>query len=115
LPPHDKPRNIMIDTGDVTWTGKKGDVVCRPSDWKAVLKFFLVNYGLHALTVVTEPGSGVVNTVSACVMSILLPYWRLMTALWYLVDFPITGKSSLEQAKLAGALVMVVPKTGCAQ
>ncbi|RPB07008.1 hypothetical protein P167DRAFT_579757 [Morchella conica CCBAS932] len=101
----------MIDPGDVTWIGKQGDVVCRPADWKDVLSFFLVNYSLHALTVITNPGSGVVITVCSCLTAILFPFRGFVIAVAYLSDLAISGGNSLEQAKLADALVMVVPRS----
>lgn len=103
------PTPAMIDPGKVTYKGEKGDVICRPSHWSDVAMFFLANYALHAFTVLTDPGSGAFITMCDCVRAILLPYTGSVKALIYISEFAIGGKTTLERAKRARALCMVVP------
>lgn len=99
----------MINAGKITYKGEKGDIICRSSHWSDVAMFFLANYALHALTVLTDPGSGAFITMCDCVRAILLPYTGSVKALIYISEFAIGGKTTLERAKLARALCMVVP------
>jgi hypothetical protein len=88
----------------------KGDFVCRPSWWIDV-KFFVLNIGLHALTVKHGPGAGILHKTVNITNSILLPYSGIGSALatvgWRLVRY--VEKHPLDVAKRAGALCMVQP------
>ncbi|KAF8542151.1 hypothetical protein BDD12DRAFT_877063 [Trichophaea hybrida] len=45
------------------------NVACRPADWTDIGKFLLLNYGLHAVSVATPPGQGVVLSVLQSVVA----------------------------------------------
>ncbi|KAF8244434.1 hypothetical protein K440DRAFT_636103 [Wilcoxina mikolae CBS 423.85] len=57
-------------------SASQGDVYCRPANWIDVVKFFLLNYGLHAVTVLTDPGSGALVTSIAITQVVLTPLYR---------------------------------------
>jgi hypothetical protein len=74
-----------------------------------VAKFFLLNYGLHAATVIMEPGSGVLETTVATFQVVLSPYAGMTKALWVIWRCPNLREEPLQQALWAGALCTVVP------
>lgn len=83
--------------------------ICRPTDWTDVAKFFLLNYGLHALTVLSSPGSGTVLMITNAVAAILLPFSGILTAIRAVYRFAWSESDQLQTAHKAGALCMVLP------
>lgn len=53
----------------------KGDFVCRPAWWLDVVKFLVLNLGLHALTVEHAPRAGIFHklSISSTLFSYLIP------------------------------------------
>jgi hypothetical protein len=91
--------------------GRKGDTVCRPTEWSDVLKFFLLNYGLHAFTAFSQPGSSTLHRVFNVISSIFVPYSGMYRALDAIANGLMTANNPLENAANADALCMVVKKT----
>jgi hypothetical protein len=92
-------------------TAHEGDVYCRQANGLDVAKFFLFNYGLHALTVITEPGSGALETTFAVFQAVLYPYAGMSVALSTIYRGARFKGTPLQQAKRAGALCMAVHAT----
>lgn len=86
-------------------------VYCRPALWTDVAKFFILNYGLHAFTVVSRPGAGPLITMVDSLSAILLPLSSTRSAIVKLSRFSILKKNNLATAADAGALCMLVPET----
>lgn len=92
-----------------TITGVKGQVVCRPTEWTDVAKFFVFNYGLHALTVVSAPGSGILELIANTAVAIVLPFSGTVKAITAIYRLARSEPNPLETAQKAGALCMVIP------
>lgn len=88
---------------------QKGDTICRSTDWTDIAKFFLLNYGLHALTVVSAPGATRLTATIAAVVSICMPSYGVAAALAVLTSLTIRKETELETALRARALCMVIP------
>lgn len=88
----------------------KGQEVCRPADWTDVAKFFVFNYGLHALTVLSAPGAGIAEMVINTIVAIVLPFTGTYKAITAIYRFARSGPNPLKTAQKSGALCMVVSK-----
>ncbi|KAF8243939.1 hypothetical protein K440DRAFT_636656 [Wilcoxina mikolae CBS 423.85] len=93
-----------------TFLASKGDLVCRPANNLDVAKFFLLNYGLHALTVITDPGSGALTTTMTVIQAVLSPYAGMARALWAITCCARFLGSPQQQTHYAQALCMAAPK-----
>jgi len=100
----------MAPVSPQTVSASKGDIFCRPANEIDVAKFFLLNYGLHALTVITEPGSGALLTAIAIMQAMLSPYLGMVKALQIIARFARFRGPPLQQAHYAKALCMKVPQ-----
>lgn len=96
-------------------SASKGDFVCRPTSWTDVTKFILLNYGLHALTVIPEPGQGRWPSVLAGLGAFFLPFAGVARAIFIIARCAKLEPSSLKAAARARALCMVIPNQyrGC--
>lgn len=88
--------------------GTAGQVVCRPAQWTDVVKFFLLNYGLHAITVITRPGDTTWPSMTATILTIFVPFSGIHRALTQIYKFPRSEGDALQTARKAGALCAVV-------
>jgi hypothetical protein len=100
----------MSPSGAVTITANAGDVVCRSVGWMDVVKFFILNYGLHAFTVVSTPGDSTLPKIVTVLGALLLPFSGVMAAFEVIFRFKFGRLDSLNAAQEAGALCMIVPK-----
>ncbi|KAF8243690.1 hypothetical protein K440DRAFT_636887 [Wilcoxina mikolae CBS 423.85] len=98
-----------MNQSDTITVARKGETFCRPTEWPDVAKFFLFNYGLHAFTVLLEPGSGLLQTMLTVIASLLLPYAGMSRALAVILRRGISAKNPLERAAHASALCMLLP------
>lgn len=98
-----------MDSTPTVLLGTKGQTVCHPTTIIDVLKFFLFNYGLHVLTVVTSPGSKAVPNAIRAVGALLLPFSGTYTALDVIHRFARGQPGDLNTAHRAGALCMLLP------
>lgn len=98
----------MAPSSPQTFSANSGDIFCRPTNKFDVAKFFLFNYGLHALTVITEPGSGAFVTTIAVIQAVLSPYASMIEALSTIARCARFRGSPLRQAHYATALCMAV-------
>ncbi|KAH8146888.1 uncharacterized protein LAJ45_08967 [Morchella importuna] len=89
--------------------GESGELVCRPAVWIDVVKFFLLNYVLHAFTVVTPPGSGGLESMLVAISSIVMPFSGIVRAIVGILKYSQGQSTHLNAAHRAGALCMVVP------
>lgn len=87
----------------------KGDTVCRDSGWLDVVRFFVLNYGLHVFTVRLPPGASVRNTALSYIGSLVIPIYGVCTACGLILNYVWRGRGQLHMALEAGALCMVVP------
>lgn len=88
--------------------GQKGELICRPTTWIDITKFFLLDYVLHAFTVPTPPGSGVLESMVFALMSIVLPFSSILRANFGIRKFSQSQSTDLNAAHEAGALCMVI-------
>lgn len=89
--------------------GVKGQTICRPTDWVDIAKFFLLNYGLHALTVNTDPGDSAFVIFSRTLLAVFLPMTGALRALDAIFQYARGEKDPLTVALGSGALCMVRP------
>lgn len=87
----------------------KGQIVCRPTSWTDVITFVVFNYGLHALTIVSTPGSRTFTTAVYSAIALLLPFSGVCSALAIVQRFEWSKADEQQTAHNAGALCMVVP------
>jgi hypothetical protein len=80
--------------------------MCTPVGWTIITKFFLFNYGLHALTVISQPGDGLQTCLYYALLSLLLPYSGLHRALKSIRECANAEPNDLSVALKAGALCM---------
>lgn len=98
-----------MSSSAVSSDGFKGQTICRPTDWMDILKFFFLNYGLHALTVLTEPGDTSFVLVSRSLLALFLPMTGALRALDVIFAYARGEKDPLTVALSSGALCMVRP------
>lgn len=86
-----------------------GQLICRPSAWTDIARFFLFNYCLHAVTVITPPGTRPIGSIFTILAAIFVPFWGILTALdkFERGAGRKRGASELDIAHTAGALCMV--------
>lgn len=86
-----------------------GQLICRPSAWTDIARFFLLNYGLHAVTVITPPGTRRMGSMFTILAAVFIPFWGVLTALdkFERGAGRTRGASHLDIAHRAGALCMV--------
>lgn len=89
----------------------RGSKVCRPADWMDVMTFFVVNFGLHALTVITAPGDSPFRCAQLILMAIIAPFSGIVPACDKLQRMAGLGQNDLEMALMSEALCMLVPAT----
>lgn len=99
--------NSSASTGDAF----RGQTICRPTDWMDILKFFFLNYGLHALTVITEPGDTGFIVFSRSLLAVFLPMTGAIRALDAIFQYARGEKDPLTVALGSSALCMVRPGT----
>lgn len=88
----------------------KGQEICRLAEWTDVAKFFIFNYALHALTVLSSPGAGAVETIVNTLVATILPFTGTRKAIEAIYRFARSESSPLLTAHLSGALCMIVSK-----
>lgn len=98
-----------MDSATDTITGKKGQIVCRPSTWTDLILFFVFNYGLHVFTMLSPPGSPPIYDLATALSSLFLPFSGILTAL-KIIRYRGEGGASddLQTAHRAGALCMLI-------
>lgn len=87
----------------------KGQTVCRPSDWFDVARFFVFNYGLHVFTINFVPGSGALDILLNCSLSLVIPVCGVMDACDSILNCARREPDQLRTALKAGGLAMVIP------
>lgn len=90
------------NTMDNVILGTDGQTICRPTTWKDVLKFFILNYGLHVLTIVSAPGSKTVPTMIRSLGVLLIPFSGTFTALDVIHRFARGQSGDLQTAHREG-------------
>jgi hypothetical protein len=58
--PTENPNHAM-NSSDPIFVGKNGETFCQPIEWLDVVKSFLLNFGLHAFTVISELRCGILH------------------------------------------------------
>ena len=88
-----------------------GKLFCYPAGWTDVAKFMLVNYGLHVVTTIPDPGGGLYDSIRNGVTAFTVPYYHVLNAIRIIVRSApnlIHPPTDLERAHIAGALCMWV-------
>lgn len=88
--------------------GVKGQLVCRPTGWVDVIKFFLLNYGLHALTVHPQPEGTLLTAVLATVSAMIAPFTGMMGAIKAIYRLARSEPDALKVAQYSGSLCLVL-------
>lgn len=94
---------------DGTFQGSSGDFVCRSPKWTDVVKFFLLNYGLHAVTVINIPGAGTEGMAFNILAALICPMIGITSAAGAILSRSMLAKEKLVRAQRARALCMLVP------
>jgi hypothetical protein len=89
----------------------KGDTVCVPAHWTDVARFFFFNFGLHAVTVISDPGQDWHETAARVLLSLLIPFTGITRALGTIMQCARREESDLDAALRAQALCMLLPHT----
>lgn len=89
--------------------GSSGDLVCRSPRFADVVKFFLLNYGLHTLTVIYPPGHTNELIFLEMMRAFFHPMFGILSAISPLRTRAVFVKDKLQRAHCAGALWMLVP------
>lgn len=98
----DSPPTVII--------GTKGEMVCWPATFADIARFFAFNYGLHVFTMISAPGSGVINNIVTAIITLFMPFSGILLALRVISDrFKRGFLDDLHTAHRAGALCMAVP------
>lgn len=87
--------------------------ICHSTNWIDVVKFFGLNFALHALTVMPRPGANIVDMAVTSLCAIVMPGSGVQRAMEVLNRLVFLWGGELERALRAGALCMLVP-AGCA-
>ncbi|KAF8243935.1 hypothetical protein K440DRAFT_636653 [Wilcoxina mikolae CBS 423.85] len=87
-----------------TFPASSGDEYCRGASFGDIVKFILLNYGLHALTALTHPGANLERTIHAIFLAVLIPYSGIANALITIRRAARFKNSPLDQALRAEAL-----------
>lgn len=83
-------------------------ILCPPTTWASIAKFFLGNFVAHIVTVKSVPGEKLPVTICNLVLAFLFPTSGLMRGLNAIARCVKFGKSELDKACRAGALCVVV-------
>lgn len=94
---------------DPPFRGVKGQTVCRPTAWADVFLFFALNYGLHVVTTISDPGARTVNSFLDTVNALVLPFTGVLGAVSVIGRFAWYQSDELQIALRARALCMYVP------
>lgn len=85
------------------------DVVCWTTNWKDITKFLLFNFVLHAITVLSSPGDGVLLATSNKLICLCMPLCGMGKAITTIYRFSYGQTTPLQKALRAGALCRVLP------
>ncbi|KAI5842112.1 hypothetical protein DFP73DRAFT_528074 [Morchella snyderi] len=89
--------------------GHKGDLYCRPTTGLDVCKFFLLNYVLHAFTIISEPGAGMLTNLFHSGIAVLLPYSGVQYSSYIIGQSMARCRDDLARAAKARALCFLIP------
>lgn len=84
-------------------------LLCRPTTWINILVFYLGNYGAHAVTITTQPGQSIYDTLLAIAHAIVFPGTGTLRGLRKIRSFARFGATPLEVAARAHAIYTVIP------
>jgi hypothetical protein len=84
------------------------EIICRPSTWLDIFTFFILNYGLHAITIPTRPGLLGKEAIVLLMYTISSPYGHMMVSIGKIVRFSKPWKTELEQAFQSRAVCVLV-------
>jgi hypothetical protein len=91
----------------------RGAVVCYPAEWSDVGKFVLFNYGVHAVTVRTQPGATTLISILYAFFAFFMPYFGAMRAIVSITRCPVLVRGdALKTAAKSGALCMIMKFNG---
>ncbi len=90
----------------------KEEVLCRDADIPDVLTIIFVNYVVHAVTVLTSPGTSAFAAADAALWALLVPYRGIMMALRVISKAACFTMDPLEKASRARALCCVYRTEG---
>jgi hypothetical protein len=87
----------------------RGAVVCHPAEWSDVGKFVLFNYGVHAVTVLTQPGATTLTSIFYAFFALFMPYFGAIRAILSITRCPVLARGdALKTAAKSGALCMIM-------
>ena len=101
-------QNTTVSVPQGTSNHGNPELLCVPSRWTDVAKFFTANILAHAATVRTSPGEPLIQGFLAMLGALLFPTSGVARGIDAIFRHAITGSSPVQQAKKAGALCEVV-------
>ena len=101
-------RNMTIEVPQGTTNHGDPTLLCIPPTWIDIIKFFMLNYFAHALTVVSFPGESTLDMIINVIAAIVFPTSGAMRGMNVLMRCSIFELTDLRKAARSGALYMVV-------
>jgi hypothetical protein len=85
------------------------DVFCTTATWETVVSFFLLNYGVHVLTIKTFPGDKTMVKLGWITAALLIPFSGVARAANAIAHgrLPFSKETELERAARVGALCAI--------
>lgn len=82
---------------------------CRSLRWPEIMQFILFNYVLHAVTILSRPGDGIISSTYSRLIVFLLPLVGMVRAVQVIHRFARGEGTPLHIAIRAQALCMIGP------
>lgn len=83
------------------------NLICKPTEWKDIILFFLGNYGAHAATVIGKPGQSTLSWALSILLAICFPGAGVLTGVQAISSRACFAPTELTKAARAGALCMI--------
>lgn len=84
------------------------NLLCKSTEWKDIVTFFLGNYGAHVATVVGRPGQSSLSWMFSLLLALCFPGAGVLTGLQAITSMALFAPTELTKAARAGALCIVV-------
>lgn len=101
-----------MNSSEITIFADKGEFVCRPVHGVDIVKFLFFNYVLHAVTVLSSPGDGLVLSIINKIVGLCMPLFGTVRAITAIHRFARGQNTPLELALRARALCMIKTAVG---
>jgi hypothetical protein len=101
-------QNLTIEVPNGTTNHGDPDLLCTPTTWIDITKFFMLNFFAHAFTVVSYPGESTADVMINVLGATLFPTSGAMRGINSIMRHSIFKSTDLQKAARSGALCMLV-------